>query len=285
VRKLVSGLTSGFCIIAIVLLCSMSMFAETVLTHLYTTAHGTEYITFLEERAAEFQKANPGVVVELVNGGGNLDKLRLMMAGGTPPDVVDQTLANAGVLASEGLLQSLNDFVTRDKFNFNNYPPFTRDALTMDGSIWGIPLDIIVTPTFFNVSMFEEAGLRTPVQLGENWTWDTLVSSARKLNADNDGDGKIDRYGLGMGGGMASRHAFVHQAGGQYFDNYKNPTKSLINTPAVATGLQWFSDLYNVHNVLPFTVYGAGSDLPTAKCAIDLASTLARIGMFNDGGN
>ncbi len=253
--------------------------AESKLVHVFAAAHGAEHLSFLEARAREFEQANPGVKVELVAGGDTLDKLLMMIAGGTPPDTSDFPLAHSGILALDGHLKDLTEFIRRDRdINLANYPQFTRDALSFDnGAMWGLPTDIILVPTFYNVSYFEEAGLLNPTQLGEDWTWDTLVKSAQKINRDTSGDGKIDRWGLGAGGAMSARAAFIAQAGGKLFDNYKNPRRSLLDTPAVAYAIQWFSDLYNVYGLLPLATYGSGRDLANGTCAIDLASTMTGI--------
>jgi multiple sugar transport system substrate-binding protein len=39
--------------------------------------------------------------------------------------------------------------------------------------------------------------------------------------------------------------------GGNWFDQYVNPTKATITDPKIIEALQWYADLMNVHNVAP----------------------------------
>ena len=50
---------------------------------------------------------------------------------------------------------------------------------------------------FFNQTLFEAAGAKTPLEYYEegNWNWETFVKAGKELTADTDGDGKTDQWG------------------------------------------------------------------------------------------
>ena len=100
----------------------------------------------------------------------------------------------------------------------------------------GIPADLYVAPVFFNVDMYAEGGLANPNELGEAWTWDTLIEVGRKLSQDTNFDGHFrpqSHHGLrrhveSLGSRQTGR--------GLLFDRYKDPTESRFNTPEVGGG-------------------------------------------------
>lgn len=101
-------------------------------------------------------------------------------------------------------------------------------------------------PLAFNLQLLEDNNLEDPRELYENgeWTWDKFVEYCKVLTQDTDGDGVLDQYGftgfapdvvpaLFMSNG-------VSVAGGT--------TQGLTDAAAIEA-LQFYSDLYNVHNV------------------------------------
>ena len=53
---------------------------------------------------------------------------------------------------------------------------------------------------YYNKTMFEEYGVKTPTEyyLEGNWNWDTMVECFKAVTKDLDGDGKLDTYGTGQ---------------------------------------------------------------------------------------
>jgi hypothetical protein len=117
-------------------------------------------------------------------------------------------------------------------------PPVAVEGVTTpDRKLWGIPGSVYPVVTFFNADLFAETGLLNPRELGEQWTWETLASSAKRLTRDKDGDGVNETYGTSR---ISYRWEMqVHQAGGQLYDRVAYPTKSQFNSPEVLRAVEF----------------------------------------------
>ncbi len=63
---------------------------------------------------------------------------------------------------------------------------------------------------YYNKTMFEEYGVKTPKEyyMEDNWTWDTMVECFKEVTKDLDGDGKMDTYGSGTYGSIATPYTY-----------------------------------------------------------------------------
>lgn len=110
-----------------------------------------------------------------------------------------------------------------------------------DGMIWGLPFRQGVNNLFYvRKDLLEEFGLAVPK------TPDEIVSTARKLTIDRDGDGRTDIYGLGiMAGGSPSTDQefffWLYSRGGRILDEEGNvyPFESKHGELAVGILEEW----------------------------------------------
>jgi multiple sugar transport system substrate-binding protein len=111
--------------------------------------------------------------------------------GGTPPDIYNlQTVWTAGLVGSGALAAPPNqvtDFVDRD------YLRETREAMTSNGRIWGIPAEVNVYLLVYNKKLFARAGVTRPPA-----TWDELVRDAEKISVVNR-QGQLTTAGFAFG--------------------------------------------------------------------------------------
>lgn len=223
------------------------------LTHMFYSSHGTGWLEYLRDRAQAFGELYPHIEVEIMEGGsgaGYFDKVNLMIAAGTPPDTTDFHPGIAGPFIAQGAFADLRPFLEADGVDLNEITiPAVVEVLTdVDGSIWSLPGDIFPVVTFFNEDLFAEAGLLTPVQLGNDWNWENALSSARKLTIDFDGNGVNDQWGMDR---MYARwYIWVQQAGGNLYDRLIDPTTSNWTDPKVAEGFAFPISVFE-QNVAP----------------------------------
>jgi len=98
---------------------------------------------------------------------------------------------------------------------------------------------------------FKEAGLdpaKPPA------TWAEFLDYAKKLTRDTDGDGKIDRWGVGIIGarqeGLFMRfNPWFWGAGGEYLA--PDGKRSALDTPEAIEGFRWYVELVTKHKVVP----------------------------------
>ncbi|MDG0812249.1 ABC transporter substrate-binding protein [Cohnella rhizosphaerae] len=77
-------------------------------------------------------------------------KLKELMEGDNPPDVVMTDIVSMKKLSSENLLKPLDDYIKRDKVNLDDFLPAVIDTLKAqgDGQIYGL------SPTFSSTALF-----------------------------------------------------------------------------------------------------------------------------------
>lgn len=190
-----------------------AMAATQEITHFMYASHNEAWKQYLHTMAERFEKETGIQVTVIMSDGDYRSKLLAMIVGGTPPDVTDAHPVLAAPFIRDRLFEDLSPYVKRDRVPIDRMPPVGIQGTTAPGGyMWGIPVSIMPVITIFNVDLFAQRGLPNPRQLGENWTWETLRSSARNLTRDLNGDGVPDTFGTSR---IHYRwEAQVHQAGG-----------------------------------------------------------------------
>lgn len=244
IRILVAGALS-------LLVLAAPAMAQITITHYNFAGHGAGWTDYLKDRAKAFEELHPGIKVEIVTNPGNsanyVDEFVVALAGGAPPNSTDFHAALAGGMIGDGFFTDLRPYLERDGIVLSELtvPPVVEILTAPNGSIWSLAGDIFPVVTFYNVDMFEEAGLPSPNDLGDDWTWERAIESGRLLTQDLSGDGITDQWGIEA---MGSRwYMWVHQAGGMLYDRIVDPTESRWNTPEVITGFDF-----------PISVFRAG---------------------------
>lgn len=102
---------------------------------------------------------------------------------------------------------------------------------------------------YYNKRIFKEAGLKDPQQLmdEDDWNWTTMLDAAKKLTVDNNGDGKVDQYGL-AGAHYIFSELLIASNGGRIFDEASK--KVVFDSPQATEALNFEYDLYNTHKVV-----------------------------------
>lgn len=244
------------------------------IVHLHNAAHGANWKAWLEQRVDEFHSVQDEIRVTLVDVASDYDdRVITMIVGGSQVDVIESTFASAGSHAAQGLLKDLRPFMESDpQFDLNDYPEQVLQSVTWsDGTLFSMPVGIHIIIAHYRTDLFAEAGLATPRELGDGFTWETLVEMGRQLTVDLDGDGTIDRYGI-----QAPRYLFhdqyalVAQTGGKVFDRYVDPSESRFNSQEARTALRFLYDLYHTHQVT--APLGQSYNLSQGRAAISLTS-------------
>ncbi|HEX3054282.1 MAG TPA: sugar ABC transporter substrate-binding protein [Aggregatilineaceae bacterium] len=130
-----------------------------------------------------FMEANPGIKVDIqvVPWGNYWEKLQTAVAGGEAYDVFWMNGPNFPVYASRGVLMNLQELVDAGNVDLSVYPESLVNLYSYDGSLYGIPKDFDTIGLYYNVDMFDDAGVEYPTA---DWTWDDLKAAAEKLTRD-----------------------------------------------------------------------------------------------------
>ncbi len=189
---------------------------------------------------AKFKESHPNVEIEVqVTGGADYQpKLLSQIAGGTPPDVAGVENSPFPMFVEKNMLTDLTPFMEKTPgFNPKDFFPHLLDRYTYNGKVYGIPYDAQPSAMlFFNPKMFDDAGIAYPTK---DSTWPQVVEMAKKLTK-YDANDVITQYGIV---GTDDQSAFIYAWGGQYVDDLRNPTKSMLDSPQSIAGVQFMVDM------------------------------------------
>ena len=171
-------------------------------------------------------------------------KFQVMVAGGTPPDIVLQNSHAQTRWYDSNVHVDLTSYLARDKINLQ------RDYALMGTELWcgktyALPMDADPNAVFVNKTMLQKAGLKDPWNdLKGDWTLDDMIEMARRVTQDTDRDGKIDQWGIAWSYTHPSHVAqFVWTKGGDVadFGNMKYILDSAVSMEAHTQINQWIT--------------------------------------------
>lgn len=201
----------------------------------------------------QFKKQNPGLEIEPIH----VDslsfgqKLKTMIAGGTPPDVFYLDIEDFAGLASRGELLAIDEFVARDSADMNvtDFFEVPYNEFRYKGRLYGIAKDFTTLVLYYNMDMFDKYRVKYP---DDSWTWNDFLSAAKSMTKDLDGDGIVDQYGFVIETWANWWRNWVYANGGTFFD--KDGKFVLGKSPYIkanAEAIQFLSDIMLVHKVAP----------------------------------
>jgi len=159
---------------------------------------------------------------------------------------------------AKGFLYPLSDLGVFD-FEDPKWNKAFIDFTTYKGKVYGMATGKTDPRSgiFWNKTIFEREGMPNLYELqnSRQWTWDKMLEIAQKLTKDIDGDGIIDRYGLG---GMWIDAAFVFSNNAETIKVVDGKPVFGLTDPNAIEALQFYQDLIHVHKV--FEVPPAGAE-------------------------
>ncbi|HEX2036369.1 MAG TPA: sugar ABC transporter substrate-binding protein [Chloroflexota bacterium] len=190
---------------------------------------------------------NIEVVPQVQPWDGYHQKLQVQASGGTLPDVNIVSSAFFQPIALQGAFLDVKRYFDRDKLQWDNLPPATRNFLEIDGKLFGLPcggLGAGGAMVNVNKGLFEGAGLTVP-QL--DWTWDDLLAHARKITRPGGGDAGPWGVDFGKSTWEAVWQSMLRAYGGDVWNAQR--TESTVNSDAAKLVFQYVKDLVDRWNV------------------------------------
>lgn len=207
-----------------------------------------------------FQAKHPNIKldVEVLPWDEYWTKIQTLAAAGTPPDVYTQSVAYSWDHANQGVAMNLQQLFDRDlkpedfemkPFDIFRYP-------NTDGDLYAMPFHWVDSVLFYNKTLFDAAGLKYPTK---DWTWEDVLTAAKQLTKDSDGDGKVDQWGVDASLNHEMLDSIIKSDGGEVLD--KSFTKCKLTEPQAVAAIQWVVDLVHTHKVAPNPAMAGQSDL------------------------
>lgn len=204
-------------------------------------------INILKPILADFTKET-GVEVELIHIPDNyFQKLHMMFASDTAPDVIFMNNITMPVYADSGVLENISPYLSNSKrIKESDFYPQVIKAMSWKNNLYGVPRDISNLLIYYNKNMFDKYKIPYPKQ---DWTFDDFLNTAKSLTKDTNNDGKMDSYGFALDKRPLFWLPFIWSNGGDVLNN--NLDQFTLNSPQSIDGLQFYTDLRNKHHVAP----------------------------------
>ena len=221
---------------------------ETVLTFAYKQVNNDPLEKFFDEFdiIETFEAEHPGVKINLkpvssTEGDyGTLMALQLSSAK-TAPDMFMEDTYMTATDAAAGYLACLDDYVAGWE-DWDHYLDGAKTAVKgVDGKTYGIPISTDSRGIYYNMAIFEEAGIATPWQ---PQSWADIMDAGKAVKALNKG---YEPFYLIVGGGngeaisMQTFEMLLYGTGDQLYED----GKWVINSQSILDTFQFIDDVYN----------------------------------------
>lgn len=207
------------------------------------TTNGSR-LGWIEKRIREFEKNNPGVYIEFRPLSAEEGRTTLMAASkiGAAPDIAP--VGSDWFFIASGFLEPLDEYITEeDKMDFKED---ALEAVSFQGSIYGLPWAARGYTLLLNKKIFEERGIELP-QNGQ-WTYSEFVECLKNLTFEGGRRGTESIYGINghIDLGSYNVSGILMCDGAQFVDNQGNYA---FNGPEALRGLQKLYDLKHKYKV------------------------------------
>jgi len=225
----------------------------------------------------ESQPENSDIAVEFIMAPmqSYYDKVQLMLASGTAPDVIRVNPDHFASYVRLGFFKDLEPFMQADAtYNPDDIFKVARDRALYKGHHYGVGVLFTTMLCYYNKTLFQKAGVKDPWQRYEEhkWDWDDFLEAAKSLTV-YDSDGRPIQYGTNIRGGVDNLCKFILGRGGQLVS--PDGKLSLVNSPIAVDCVSWMNDLVWKWHVSPTLTQSALSvfEFESGRIAMELDSS------------
>ncbi|MFC0213096.1 ABC transporter substrate-binding protein [Paenibacillus chartarius] len=188
-----------------------------IATTMYGGGEGeNEY--FRQQFTEVFEYANPNIKLEFVPvmdnsrfmyGGAPepgekmpdpYEKMKEVMQGSNPPDVVMVDFGQLPDLVQNNMLSPLDPMIQKDKFDTSDYVPAVLDGIkgaATDGKLYALAPTFSSSALIYNKKLFQDAGVEFPK---DGMTWQEVFDLAKRVTKP-DGDKPVYGFNFNTGSG------------------------------------------------------------------------------------
>lgn len=217
-------------------------------------------------------------VVKSMDGGSwssYLNSCVAALAAGEVPDIICSAIEGHQFMLSKNLLAPLDDLIAGDPegdtFVDSLVPIAVETFRADDGHLYQLPYSLEMMGIWYNLEMFDEAGIPY-IDPKEGWTWDEFLDISKKLTKEV-GGGKI--YGAGLQfGAVFSDYPWYLTNGATILDEGFKSTS--CDSEAFQQSMKFLDSLVNEYQVAP---------MPSSDSTDMVEMFLSeRVAMVNSGG-
>lgn len=204
-------------------------------------------IDILKPLISDFEKEHPEIKVEFMHIPQNyFQKIHLLFASKTSPDVVFMNNLNMPVYANAGVLEDLSGY----DFDVNAFYPQSVNALRWKGALYAIPRDVSNLVVFYNKDLFDKYGVPYP---DKNWTFEVFLYKAQKLSVPP------DLFGVSFEEDSLFYLPYLMSEGGGILSD--DLSQEIITSENSRKGLQFYADLRKKYHAAPLNSESASATM------------------------
>ena len=161
------------CLVLCCLLCGCTSKNSNVTVKFASWGSKSE-IDIIKPILSDFEKQNPDIKVEFMHIPQNyFQKIHLLFASNTAPDVIFINNLYLPIYANAGVLEPVGDWADLEQYDEN-----ILKSLSWKGVKYAVPRDISDLVIFYNKDLFDKAGIKYP---DSDWTMEEFLQTAIKL--------------------------------------------------------------------------------------------------------
>ena len=238
--------------IASTVLLSNTVMAEDLVLSIGSRGYGAVVGPAIES----FEAANPDIKVEWLKISDVPSESRKLyvtnlMARSSTPDVFSVDVIWPGEFAQRRWIAPIgNEFSADELATFN---PSFKEAATVDGELYGVPLYVDGTQFFYRTDLLEKHGIDVPK------TWEEVIAASKTiLAAENNPDlvGFVSMWAK-IEGLFMNWLSFTYSNGGTFFDENGNVN---VNSPEAIEATQTMVDMLYKHKIVPESILNMRPD-------------------------
>ncbi|MCC7210097.1 MAG: ABC transporter substrate-binding protein [Anaerolineae bacterium] len=178
-------------------------------------------------------------------------------SAGESPDIMAMHPQETAMFINLDLIEPVDDIIAQSEvFKQDNYVPKAWELQFYDGKMYAFPFDLGVHGLYYNVALFEEAGIDAPPSNAEEF-----LEAARLLTKDANGNhpgdpnfdpNNIAQYAINMHTnhhGFYQWYSLYNQLGGQLLS--EDGKACAMDLDKATQAWQWLQDLVYVHYAAP----------------------------------
>ncbi|MEZ8130639.1 extracellular solute-binding protein [Enterovibrio norvegicus] len=197
-----------------------------------------------------FSDAKNGVTVKTLptDWGNYYDQLKAAYSGGTPPNVHVMHKHRLPEFAGVGILAEVtaNDYASVG-IDPNDWAQSAKDAVTLHGKMYGIPMDLHANLWHLNMDLFEQAGLLNKDGTPKLPSTPAELQAHAKLMKEKTGKDYLAADFAQFPLGVRTALALIWQQGGNIFDE----SGVTVDTDEARNAIKVLTDLFDANYANP----------------------------------
>ena len=218
----------------ICLLCACNPKENRTVIHFASWGSKSE-IDIIKPLLEDFEEENPDIKVDFMHIPQNyFQKIHLLFASNTPPDVIFINNLYLPVYANADVLEPIGD-----NADCSFYEENVLKSLSWNGKLYAVPRDVSNLVIFYNKNLFDKAGLSYP---SDKWTFQEFLEMAKKLTVDG-------RFGVSFEEDSLFFLPYLMSEGGGILSD--DLSRIIIDELQSVKGLKFYADLRKKYHVAP----------------------------------